>query len=192
MTNFVLLSLTIWFIAVNSSNGCLTNKATAVAKLTKCHGLLKDVIINADLSKTSENFELAYCEFIDECENGDEKVEEDEEESDNSDDPFVTVLQSVLELEVIPTCNKTNNNAIEEAADDIIDIIDEFVDIPDEEITNAIKNTTEIVDEISTTTNETLEETSEGLQESREVLDDSKKSWEDKEIKILANLFQLF
>jgi len=222
MTKFILLGFAVWFMIIHSANGCFGTKAKIVAKLTKCHRLLKNVIINADTSTISENFEIAYCEFIKECENGDE---EKEESNDSSENGFETALIGVLKLDTIPSCNKNNTNGTENTTDEIItDNPDETTETNDEDFTEGDNDSTtetndedftedendattetndedfsddgsdteEIIDDGSEETTPPLEGSGERLQDSVEELDESKKDWEEKEVKILAKILQLF
>ena len=222
MTKYILFGFAVWFMLINSSNGCVTHKASIVAKLTKCHRLLKEVIITADTSTIAENFEIAYCNFINECENGDEQKEESNDSSENG---FETALIGVLKLDTIPSCNKNNTNGTENTNDEIItdnpdettgtnnedftegdndattetndedftgDENDTTTEINDEDIADDGNDTEEIIDDGSGETTPPLEGSGERLQESVEELDESKKDWEEKEVKILAKLLQLF
>ena len=206
MTKFILLGFAVWFMIIDSANGCFGKKASIVAKLSKCHRLLKEVIINADTSTIAEDFENAYCAFIKECENGDELKEESDDSSENG---FETALIGVLNLDMIPSCNKNNTNGTENTTDEIItDNPDETTETNDEDLSEDVNDTTtetndedfaaddidteEIIDEGSGETNTTLEGTGERLQESVEESDDSKKDWEEKEAKILAKILKLF
>jgi len=222
MTKFILLGFAVWFMIIHSANGCFRKKAAIVAKLTKCHRLLKEVIINADTSTITENFEIAYCEFIKECENGDEQKEESNDSSENG---FETALIGVLKLDTIPSCNKNNTNGTENTSDEIItDNPDETTETNDEDFAEGDNDTTtetndedftedvndattesndedfsddgidteEIMDDDSEETTPPLEGSGERLQDSVEELDESKKDWEEKEVKILAKILQLF
>ena len=222
MKKFILLGFAVWFMIINSANGCFTKKASIVAKLTKCHRLLKEVIMNADTSTSADDFEVAYCEFIKECENGDEEKEESDNSSENG---FETALIGVLKLETIPSCNKTNTNGTETTIDEIItDILDETTETNDEDFTEDGNDTTtetneedfteegndtttetndeditddgndteEIIDEGPDATNPPFEGSGESLQDSEEDLDDSNKDWVEKEVQILAKILQLF
>jgi len=206
MTKFILLGFAMWFMIINSANGCFNKKAKIVAKLTKCHRLLKDVIINADTSTIDEDFEIAYCAFIKECENGDELKEESDDSSENG---FETALIGVLNLDTIPSCYKNNTNGTEPTTDEIItDNPDETAETNDEDFSGDGNDTTtetndenltsddniieEIIDEDNGVTDPPFEGSAESLQESVEELDDTKKDWEEKEVKILAKILQLF
>jgi len=222
MTKFILLGFAVWFMIIHSANGCIGKEAPIVAKLTKCHRLLKEVIINADTSTITENFEIAYCEFIKECENGDEQKEESNDSSENG---FETALIGVLKLDTIPSCNKNNTNGTENTTDEIItDNPDETTETNDEDFTEGDNDTTtetndedftedgndtttetndedfsddgndteENIDDGSEETTPPLEGSGERLQESVEELDASKRDWEEKEVKILAKILQLF
>merc|ERR1712212_419006 len=164
----------------------------------------------------------AYCEFIKECENGDEQKEESNDSSENG---FETALIGVLKLDTIPSCNKNNTNGTENTSDEIItDNPDETTETNDEDFAEGDNDTTtetndedftedvndaktesndedfsddgidteEIMDDDSEETTPPLEGSGERLQDSVEELDESKKDWEEKEVKILAKILQLF
>merc|ERR1712212_1421047 len=88
----------------------------------------------------------AYCEFIKECENGDEQKEESNDSSENG---FETALIGVLKLDSIPSCYKNNTNGTENTTDEIItDNPDETTETNDEDFTEGDNDsTTETNDE---------------------------------------------